>query len=105
MHCFPEPENGDILESMRPQPSITEDAIPDLLRDLGSPWGDQLQLEIIPFESSNGGPSADYRVRLRWDEETYEFVAECKSRSTPKAIDQAIFQAQRFSASTGSIPR
>jgi hypothetical protein len=104
MHCFPEPENGDILESMRPQPSITEDAIPDLLRDLGSPWGDQLQLEIIPFESSNGGPSADYRVRLRWDEETYEFVAECKSRSTPKAIDQAIFQAQRFSASTGLPP-
>ena len=89
---------------MRPKPPITEDAIPELLRDLGSPWEAQLDLELIPWESGNSGPRADYRVRLRWDDQTYDFVAEFKSRSTPMAIDQALSQAQRFSQSTGLQP-
>ena len=89
---------------MRSQPTITEDAIPDLLRKLGSPWGDQIELELIPCSSSDGGPLADYRVRLKWGDQTFEFVAKCKSRSTPKAIDQALFQVQRFSRSTGLAP-
>lgn len=89
---------------MPPQPSITEEAIPELLRDLGSPWGPQVELELSPWEMRDGGPSADYRVRLRWDDQAYEFVAECKSRSTPRIIDQAILQAKRFSQDTGLPP-
>lgn len=89
---------------MRAQPSITEDAIPELLRDLGSPWDPQVELELIPWQTRDGGPSADYRVRLRWDNQAYEFVAECKSRSTPRIIDQAILQAKRFSQDTDLPP-
>ena len=103
MACFPVPENGDILEIMRSQPPITEDAIPDLLSNLGSPWA-RLRFELIPWESGHVGPRADYRVRLRWEDETYEFVAEFKSRSTPKAIDQALVQARRSSRATGLPP-
>jgi len=89
---------------MRAQDPITEDAIPDLLKELGSPWGSQLELDLTPWEPSSGGPCADFRVRLRWVDQTYEFVAECKSRSTPKAIDQALIQARRASQATGLPP-
>ncbi len=89
---------------MRPQPTFTEDAIPDFLRELSSPWGDQTELELIPCSSGDGGPLADYRVRLGWGDQTLEFVAACKSRSTPKAIDEALFQVQRFSRSSGLAP-
>jgi len=89
---------------MRPQSLITKDAIPELIRDLGSPWGDLLNLELIPWKRGNGDPCPDYRVRLRWDDQAYDFVAEFKGRSTPMAIDQAISRAQRFSQSTGLPP-
>ena len=91
---------------MRAEPSITEDSIPELLRDLGSPWGDQVELEFNPGTPAPGGPVAapDLRVRLRWADQTSEFVAAFKSRSTPKAIDEAIFRARRFSRSTELPP-
>ncbi len=91
---------------MRTQPSITVDAIPELLRDLRSPWGDQVELEFTPSTSAPGGPveAPDLRVRLRWDDQTYEFAAAAKSRSTPKAIDAALLQAERLSRSTGLPP-
>jgi len=89
---------------MRSQRSVTEGAIPELLRDLGSPWGDQVEVELIPWASGRGDSSADYRVRVRWGDQTYEFVAETRSRSTPKVIEQALFQAQRSSQATGLPP-
>ena len=89
---------------MRARESITADAIPAILDELGSPWGTQLDLDLIPWEPAHGGPRAGYRVRLRWAGRSYEFVAECKSRSTPRAIDQALLQARRASLATGLAP-
>ena len=59
---------------MRAQEPITKDAIPALLKELGPPWGSQLELDLIPWEPTDGGHRADYRVRLRWADQSYEFV-------------------------------
>lgn len=83
---------------------MTKDAIPALVRDLGSPWGAEVDLELVRWESGHGGFRTDFRVRLRWCDQTYEFAAESKSRSTPRTIDQAVLQAQRASQSSGLLP-
>lgn len=89
---------------MRAQEPITKDAIPALLESLGSPWGRQLELDLTRWKPINGELQPDYRVRVCWADQSYEFVAESKSRSTPKTIDQAVLQAQRFSEATGLLP-
>ncbi len=88
---------------MRAHQAITEDAIPALLEELGSPWGPTVTLELMRWEPTDARARPDNRVRLRWDQ-TFDFVAECKSRSTPRAIDEAVLQACRFSQATGLPP-
>ena len=80
---------------MRSQELITEAAIPALLEALGAPWGPQVNLKLTTGKKTKGRPNADFRVRLRWVDQTYDFAAECKSRSTPKAIDEALLQVRR----------
>ena len=89
---------------MRSQEPITEAAIPALLEALGAPWGPQVNLKLTTGKRTKGRPNADFRVRLRWVDQTYDFAAECKSRSTPKAIDEALLQVRRYSQAAGLPP-
>jgi hypothetical protein len=89
---------------MPSRPSITKDAIPDLLRTLGSPWGDQVELDPSLGASQERGRRGELRLRLRWDDQAFEFVVASQSRSTPKAIDQAILEARRLGLASGLPP-
>ncbi len=89
---------------MRAQETITEAEIPALLGALGAPWGPQMKLKLTPWKKTQGRPNADFRVRLRWANQAYDFAAECKSRSTPKAIDEALLQVRRYSQAAGLPP-
>ncbi len=89
---------------MRMREPVTEAEIPALLEELGSPWGPQIDLDLIPWEQALDSGRPDYRARLRWGDQTFEFVAECKSRSTPRVISEAALQARRYSQATGLPP-
>lgn len=90
---------------MRLRQAITEEAIPALLEELGSPWGSAVTLDLTPWAPSGAAKGRpDYRVRLRWADQRFDFAAECKSRSTPRAIDEAVVQARRVGETTGLPP-
>jgi hypothetical protein len=63
-----------------------------------------MKLKLTPWKKTRGRPNADFRVRLRWANQAYDFAAECKSRSTPKAIDEALLQIRRYSQAAGLPP-
>jgi len=80
------------------------------LKAAGSPWPSQVDLEIEPWTrrgassrstrgSSNEQP--DFRVRLLWNGDRYEFIAEAKNRSTPSVIETAVQQAKRYAEQVG----
>jgi len=89
---------------MRARKAITKDAIPGLLESLGSPWGPHVQLDLTPWKAPDGEVQPDYRVRLRWPDQEHDFVAEGRSRSTPRTVDQAVQQARRHADATGLLP-
>ena len=89
---------------MRAQASITEAEIPALLEALGAPWGPEVSLKVTPSKKAARRPNANFRVRLRWANDAYDFAAECKSRSTPKAVDEALLQVRRCGQAAGLPP-
>lgn len=46
----------------------------------------------------------DALVEIAWNDRTYEFAAEFKARSTPRAVEEAVQQARRWSERTGRPP-
>jgi hypothetical protein len=86
-------------------PQLTGDEIPRRLQELGSPWGPEVELAVMPADAGNGrlrGP--DFVVRLKWVGNEYDFAAEAKSRSIPKVFDEALRQAKNRARESGLLP-
>jgi len=98
------PENADILETMPPTKSISENAIPEILGRLGSPWGPESDLAIQPWARGEGGAQPDFRITIRWGDRAFEFVAEAKTRSTPRVLEDAASRADQAADMTGLRP-
>lgn len=81
--------------------SVTESTMPALLEEVGSPWGEQVTVELVDGPRGRGRRGAGRRVRVRWGDASFEFVAVLKSRSTPKAIENALLEARDAAASSG----
>ncbi len=88
---------------MRSPRTLTKAAVPGLLRDQGSPWGDRIELEVLPGPPGDRAPGRCL-VRVRWAGESHDFIAESASRSTPKAVDSAVAEARHRSRDTGLPP-
>jgi len=86
-------------------PAIQGFQVPDLLREVDPPWGDRVVVEVEDLQGeSSDGLSADFVVRLSWEGQTYRFVAEAKTRSTPKVVQTAAEQAREYARSAGLLP-
>lgn len=91
---------------MYPDAPISEAAMPELFDRLGPVFGRQVTIEIRPM-----GPrevpvraGADFLVSVAWGAERCEFAAEAKLRNTPRVLDEALRQAQRWAAESGRLP-
>ncbi len=87
---------------------VTEYAIPRLLKEMGSPWGSQVEMEITQAEvqaSRRGwGGRCDFFVRVRWQGIEFEFAAEAKARNTPRVLEDALRASRRWASETGRLP-
>lgn len=88
-----------------PRPILSEANVPELLRDVGPVFGRQIRIEVVG-EIPNGvkGSGPDLFVTLFWEAQRFEFVAEYKARNTPRIFDDALRQARRQAAESGSLP-
>lgn len=83
----------------------SETAIPDLVRELEPIFGPRVKVDVVPWpESPDCTPCGDFRVTVRWESKTYDFVAEAKTRSTPRILDNAIHQVRAYAARSGLRP-
>lgn len=98
------PEKADILETMPPPKPTSESAIPEILGRLGSPWGPETDLAVEPWPRGNAGPRPDFRVTVRWEGRVFEFVAEAKTRSTPRVLEEAASRAEQDADKTALQP-
>jgi len=89
---------------MPPTKSISENAIPEILGRLGSPWGPETDLAIEPWARDDGGAQPDFRITIRWGDRAVEFVAEAKTRSTPRVLEEAASRADQAADMTGLWP-
>jgi hypothetical protein len=104
---FPDPENGDILETpMEPEPAISEAAIPELFAALGPTFGSRVRIALSPEarREASDAVMADFRVSVAWDADRWEFAAEAKTRNTPRVLDEALRQSRRWAAASGRLP-
>ncbi|MBU0618425.1 MAG: hypothetical protein KKI02_11975 [Planctomycetes bacterium] len=65
-----------------------------------------LRIELLEAEPTNsrGERGADLLIGARWAEDFCRFVVECKSRSTPKLLQEAIAAARRYAAPPATYP-
>lgn len=91
---------------MYDEPAISESAMPDLFARLGPIFGRQITIELRPDNQreSLGRAAADFSVSVTWGAERYEFAAEAKMRSTPRALEEALRQARRWAVESGRAP-
>ena len=89
---------------MYSDPPISESAIPELFERLGPIFGAQIAVELRPVEEreSPGRTTANFSVRVAWGAERFEFAAEAKMRSTPRVLEEALRQARRWAAESGT---
>ncbi len=102
---FPEPEKCRILENAMSiaDPSVTESRIPEILREAaGSIFGPDVGIEVTETPRKAGkAVAADFYVALTWVGKRIRFAAKAKARSTPRAVEEAIMQAQVRGRETG----
>lgn len=83
--------------------NITEDRLLEFLRD-GTLKLAPLTISQIATAGEIGDIEADALLTLAWRGREYEFVVECKSRSTPRVVEEATGRAQRCAEVTGRQP-
>lgn len=83
--------------------NITEDRLLEFLRD-GTLKLAPLTISQVAIAGEIGDIEADALLTLAWRGREYEFVVECKSRSTPRIVEEATGRAQRCAEVTGRQP-
>ncbi len=63
-----------------------------------------LTISQIAIAAEIGDIEADAFLTLAWRGREYEFVVECKSRSTPRIVEEAARRVQRYAEVTGRRP-
>ncbi len=89
-----------------PASPLSETAILELLRELGSPFGKQVVVEARPAGDGEprGRAGPDVLVRVAWSGEEFAFAAEAKSSNAPRLLDDAVRQARRWASDLGLRP-
>lgn len=83
--------------------NITEDRLLGFLRDGAFEFA-PLTISQVAIAGEIGDIEADAFVTLAWRGREYEFVVECKSRSTPRIVEEAIGRVRRYAEVTGRQP-
>ncbi len=81
----------------------TQDRLLESLRD-GAIQLAPLTISQFSIAAEIGDIEADAFLTLAWRGREYEFVVECKSRSTPRIVEEAAGRAQRCAEVTGRQP-
>ncbi len=94
----------EIKRAKSPDDELSIAAFPQILRDIGSPWGEAVSVEVRPAEDlgradrpgKKPGRSI-FKVDISWASQRQRFIAVANSTSTPKAVKEAIERAREAS--------
>lgn len=78
---------------------VNEKNLLELVRKLDfPPLGFKISEEIPPFQIQDFGKKiiADGVADIVWENKSYKFIVEVKSQSTPKMLDNAVYQLRKF---------
>jgi len=94
------------MATRSPDQLMPQDAIPEIIAGLGSIFGAQVKIEVLPAGDRNSAAraDADFLVNVVWARARFEFVAEAKARNTPRVLEEALHQARRWAAESGRLP-
>lgn len=92
------------MEIMPPLRSVSIRDLPEMLRRMGSPWGPMTDLTVEASASDKPGRRAAFLVTVRWGDRAFPFVAEAKTRSTPRVLEDAASSARRHASTSDRRP-